>query len=252
MKKKGKGKQKPNLRDLSNISLTREEELALAKAAAHANPTVTAIMAAVLVEHELEGLLRRRLHRKDDDTWLDLTGDNGPLGTFDKKIKTAHALGICDDLTRKNLNIVRNIRNAFAHSKKLIDFEHELVVDELKKMAFRNERASKKFDRETKTQQQRYQALCFGITIQLMRKHTSAMHSRTRRLDRKTSRAMAKAYPYANALMGFLTPPRPKIAGFGLLSFPDQQSGGPTGVDGLGPLGKLLVKEAMTKNGDGK
>jgi DNA-binding MltR family transcriptional regulator len=237
--RKGKGKQKPNLRDLSNISLTSEEERELAKAAGHPNPTVTAIMAAVLVEHELEGLLRRRF-RKDGDTWLDLTGDNGPLGTFDKKIKTAHALGICDDITRKNLNIIRNIRNAFAHSKKLIDFNHELIVEELNKISFRNEIARKKFDRLIKSQQHRYQQLCFIITFQLMRKHTKAIRSGTQRLSKRTS----NNYPYANALMGFLNPFQPKIAGFGTPSFPNQQSADPSGVSALGPLVGLLATEA--------
>jgi hypothetical protein len=123
---RNRGKIKPKLRDLSNLVLTREEEEALATAAVHANPTVTAIMGAVMVEHELEGLLRSRLSKKDDDTWSDLTLDNGPFGTFHKKINAAYALGIYDDTTKQNLNIVRNIRNAFAHSKKLIDFDHPL------------------------------------------------------------------------------------------------------------------------------
>jgi hypothetical protein len=201
---RNRGTPKPKLRDLGYLKLTREEEQALADAAVHANPTVTAIMGAVLVEHELEGFLRKRLSKRDDETWSDLTLDNGPLGTFHKKIIAAYALGIYGDVTRQNLNIVRNIRNAFAHSKKLIDFDHPLIVAELDKIAFRNERARKAFRQSKPANQRCYQNLCFMIACELMGKHIAADQSKIKRLDKKTAALRAKAFPYANALMQFI------------------------------------------------
>jgi len=32
---------------------------------------------------------------------------------------------------RKDLNVIRAVRNAFAHSRKLLDFDDSLIVDEL-------------------------------------------------------------------------------------------------------------------------
>jgi len=97
------------------------------------HPVATAILGAALVEYHLEQLLRSKMKRKDDKTWEMLVASNGPLNSFYSKIVTGYALGIYDDGIRDNLHIVRNIRNAFAHSRKLIRFDHPAVVNELRK-----------------------------------------------------------------------------------------------------------------------
>lgn len=95
----------------------------------------TAILGAVLVEHELEVSLRRRLSRKDDDTWGEMLAEGGPFSTFARKIKSGYAMRVYDDAFEANLNIIRTVRNTFAHSKRLIEFDHPLVAAELKKIA---------------------------------------------------------------------------------------------------------------------
>jgi DNA-binding MltR family transcriptional regulator len=97
------------------------------------HPITTAILGAIMVEHELDELLRCRLKHKDDNTWAMLTADHGPLYSFSAKIAMGHALGIYDQATFNDLTIVRKIRNAFAHSKKPIQFDHPAVIAELKK-----------------------------------------------------------------------------------------------------------------------
>ena len=149
MPSRNRGKPKPKLRDLSRHPPTEEEKQALVDAVVSENPIATAILGAVFVEHELEMTLRGRLSKNDDDTWLALTGDEGPLGTFSKKITAAYALGVCDDITRSNLNIVRAIRNAFAHAKKLIDFDNELIASELKKVRFHGKKDRADFERDS-------------------------------------------------------------------------------------------------------
>ena len=37
-------------------------------------------------------------------------------------------------ISKRNLNVVRNIRNVFAHAKTPIDFHHELICGELGKV----------------------------------------------------------------------------------------------------------------------
>jgi DNA-binding MltR family transcriptional regulator len=135
---RNRGKPKPKLRDLGRIPPTDEEIKALRNAAQSADPIVTAILGAVLVEHELDNHLRKRVAKKNDDVWSDMVSEAGPFSTFSRKIMAGHALGIFDEHTKDNLNIVRVIRNAFAHSKKLIDFNNPLVVAELGKIKFKS------------------------------------------------------------------------------------------------------------------
>jgi len=58
-----------------------------------------------------------------------LFGINGPLGTFANKIKIAYALDIIGPETFSNLDYIRLIRNAFAHSKVSISFKTKIVRD---------------------------------------------------------------------------------------------------------------------------
>ena len=125
---------KIKLRDLSRLPPEYDDLIALCDALIiPQHPITTAILGAVIVEHELERLLRSKLNRKDDETWAMLVADNGPLNTFYFKIAMGYALGIYDNRMRSDLDIVRQIRNAFAHSKKLIQFDHPAVVAELRK-----------------------------------------------------------------------------------------------------------------------
>jgi hypothetical protein len=118
-----RGKPKPKISDISRTPPTREELDALAASleSDELHPITAAILGAVLVEHELENELRRRL-RCNDDTWGELLSDIGPLRTFHSKIVMGCALRMYNDDVRFDLNIVRNIRNQFAHSKKLVSF----------------------------------------------------------------------------------------------------------------------------------
>jgi DNA-binding MltR family transcriptional regulator len=108
---------KPNLRDLSRLPPEYDDLTALIKIFKEEHPVAAAILGAGLVEHGLETLLRSRFKLQDDETWAMLTRDNGPLKSFYFKIAMGYALGIYDQRMHDDLNIVRNIRNAFAHSK---------------------------------------------------------------------------------------------------------------------------------------
>jgi len=121
------------LRDL--IRLQPELQQGAVRYALHQeeHPIATAILGAVMVEHELETLLRSQFKRKDDETWAMLVADNGPLNSFYSKIVAGYALAIYDESMRDELHIVRNIRNVFAHAKKLIHFDDPLIMKKLGK-----------------------------------------------------------------------------------------------------------------------
>lgn len=61
--------------------------------------------------YELLSLVLRPCTSRSDDL---LDGD-GPLGTFSSRITLAHRLGLIDDEFCRALNLIRRIRNAFAH-----------------------------------------------------------------------------------------------------------------------------------------
>lgn len=53
---------------------------------------------------------------KDGAGLTALNQDNqGPISTFSARINLAHALGIIDDAEHRDLNLIRKIRNDFAH-----------------------------------------------------------------------------------------------------------------------------------------
>ena len=77
-----------------------------------------------LVERALEKLLRNNLR---EDGVSELFGFNGSLGTLNSKIEMAYAMKLFGPDTRRELDIIRNLRNQFAHSIKAITFDTPAV-----------------------------------------------------------------------------------------------------------------------------
>jgi hypothetical protein len=112
-----RGQKKPKLSDLSRKALTREEKEVAENAFLTGQPMVTALLGQAMVEYDLDRLLKTRFKKKDDDTWGELTGERGPLGSFSSKIIVGHAFDLFDDATRDHLDRIRRIRNQFAHAR---------------------------------------------------------------------------------------------------------------------------------------
>jgi hypothetical protein len=70
------------------------------------------VLGGSVLDTSMERLLRKRLHKRQDD----LLGPNGPLSSFSTRIAAAHGLQWIDDATASDLDVVRKIRNDFAHS----------------------------------------------------------------------------------------------------------------------------------------
>jgi len=110
------------------------------------NDRGAAILAATNVEIALRYALVRRLTVKEDQHGL-FFGSGSPLSTFDQKIRIAYALEIFGQKTKINLDLVREIRNAFAHAHIPITFETDQVKDvcKLKSLASSAESLSSSF-----------------------------------------------------------------------------------------------------------
>lgn len=93
----------------------------------HESDRGTVIMTAAMIEDTLTQALERRfshLTRKEIDAMFDF---NGPMGTFSAKIKCAQAFGIIDRATRNHVEMVREMRNACAHSQNALTFKDDIL-----------------------------------------------------------------------------------------------------------------------------
>ena len=79
-------------------------------------------MAAAYLDDQLEGLLRQAL--VDDKAAIDdLLRSSGALGSFSARIELCCALGLLPRQARRELHLIRKIRNDFAHVAKPLAFE---------------------------------------------------------------------------------------------------------------------------------
>jgi DNA-binding MltR family transcriptional regulator len=198
---RNRGVKKPKLRDYSHLILTPEEKEALA-AAAHSHnqhPIVIAILACVLIEHELDRLLRNKLKKKDDNTWQALQSETGPLRSFSAKISMAYALGVYTEKIQHDLNVVRIVRNAFAHSKKLIDFNDPLIISELTSAHILAKKFKLYLQKEPHAELARtiFIIICLRLQNTLLHKEATAAIAKSRRHQRR-----AKTVSFTNALLG--------------------------------------------------
>jgi hypothetical protein len=75
------------------------------------------------LENNLDEVIDRHIvdfNKEDYDAFFD---GNGAAGSLSRKIALLQAFKVIGPITRRNLNIVREIRNAFAHGKIPITFE---------------------------------------------------------------------------------------------------------------------------------
>jgi hypothetical protein len=70
-----------------------------------------------------------RVLKVPDDLRRRLEEDGGPLNSFSQKILMGRALGIYGEVMHHNLDLLRHMRNAFAHSHVPITFETPLIAE---------------------------------------------------------------------------------------------------------------------------
>jgi DNA-binding MltR family transcriptional regulator len=57
-----------------------------------------------------------------------LDDPNAPLGTFSSRLEACYALGLIDNYEHSEINLLRKVRNDFAHSKHGISFKTERIA----------------------------------------------------------------------------------------------------------------------------
>ncbi len=95
---------------------------------AEKNDRGAAILAATFLEGALEYAVSRALPNSAAN-YSKLFESEGPLNSFDSKFLLADSLGILGPLTKKNLEIIKHVRNTFAHTAIPIDFSTKEIAD---------------------------------------------------------------------------------------------------------------------------
>ena len=131
-----KDTRRKSLRQLAASAVEKADLPAILDEIRDTSDRTAAIVLASLVERTVEQSITQALPRRDDKTIEKLQARDGPLGNFYAKNHLGFALGIYDEVTRDNLEIIRKIRNAFAHTVLKITFETEQIIDEVKKLKF--------------------------------------------------------------------------------------------------------------------
>jgi hypothetical protein len=131
-----KGKKKPTLYDLSKEHLKATDVEAFISELKSESDRACALVGAAAIDHELMSLLMHRMRPLAEDGVNDtFYGKDAVLATLSAKAEIAFLFGFITEKEKKMIDIIRKIRNAFAHSSKKLTFENELVEKEVKKLS---------------------------------------------------------------------------------------------------------------------
>jgi hypothetical protein len=93
-----------------------------------------AIVGASIVAEELRGALLSRMRPLSKSLERQLFEGYGPHSSLSSRIDIAFALGIVPRESRDDMNTIRGIRNAFAHSKKILHFTDPEIAERCRKL----------------------------------------------------------------------------------------------------------------------
>ncbi len=93
---------------------------------------------------------------------------NSPLGTFSSRIKMAYYLGQISKVTRRDLDLLRKIRNKFAHHPTVTSFNDEDVANQCRELKF-------SFRKKDDDPRSHFLGAVFGLLAQLQNAIFSAV-----------------------------------------------------------------------------
>ena len=92
-----------------------------------------AIWGGAIVDSFLADLIAANMPNLSNRMRTKLFEGYGPLGSFAAKIDLAYCMGHIPSELRRRLQAIRDIRNEFAHSTKLLNFESDTILAMMKK-----------------------------------------------------------------------------------------------------------------------
>jgi hypothetical protein len=123
------------LRDLSRPGITATEEFASVLTEVKDSPDRSAcIVVTSMLARVLEHVILARLMIVEKRRIVPLFERDGALSTFYGNIHLAFALKLISETVRDDLDVIRRVRNAFAHSILPLTFETEEISLEVKRL----------------------------------------------------------------------------------------------------------------------
>ncbi|NCC22314.1 MAG: hypothetical protein EOM26_07610 [Alphaproteobacteria bacterium] len=92
-----------------------------------------ALMAAAYLDDQLSALLAK-CFVEDNAVQQQIFSNSGPLGTFSSRIDLAYLLGLIPQRVRRELHLIRKIRNDFGHNPQPIGFESDAIANRCKEL----------------------------------------------------------------------------------------------------------------------
>ena len=128
----------PKMRKLHELSreLPEEEDLVRAWTEIHDGvDSASALLASAWIDRHLEASIRQMFVSGLKASDLEpLFENSGSLSSFRSKVHIGYALGICGPVTKDALHVVVKIRNAFAHSSRVLSFSTQQIAVECEKL----------------------------------------------------------------------------------------------------------------------
>lgn len=88
------------------------------------SPRAAVLVGSAMLEDVLRGVIAFRCTHLTQTEKAELLDGVGPISTFSAKIKAAYAFGMIGAKTRDDLEVVRELRNAFAHGIRPLNFSN--------------------------------------------------------------------------------------------------------------------------------
>jgi DNA-binding MltR family transcriptional regulator len=92
-----------------------------------------ALMAAAYLDAQLEELIQHSFIN-DETASNEMLGQSKPLGTFSSRIDMSYLLGHISGQVRRDLHIIRKIRNDFGHNPKPIGFSSSKLANQCREL----------------------------------------------------------------------------------------------------------------------
>jgi hypothetical protein len=196
-----KGAKKMSLYTLSRQPLSSDEETQAYWASISDSSTsdrTLAIRASAFVEHQLLDLLLIAMREMNEDEIEKLFfKQNATLATFSARTDIARAFDLITTSQRQNMDIIRHVRNTFAHAIIDIAFSHPLISAECDKLAVIGEGAN--------TPRAKYVYATHELALDLLTKGTSITKAKTKALLDGVPGGLNRPRKYTSALAAFLS-----------------------------------------------
>lgn len=126
-----KGKKKKSLHDVTRQGLSVDDHGMLTEELMTGTDRSSALIGCAMVDATLVMALRSRFVKMTEDEFESLFySQTAPLSSFSARIKVGRAIGIYGSKLHNMMDVIRRVRNAFAHSLRPIRFTEPLVAKE--------------------------------------------------------------------------------------------------------------------------